>query len=75
MADGTATVFCDSAGMHELIRAHKHAAATGTAFRVVVPHFTVRDRLSRTGLDAYLAIYPALAEALAAKPDEEAATG
>jgi anti-anti-sigma factor len=75
VADGTATVFCDSAGMHELIRAHKHAAATGTAFRVVIPHANVRDRLIRTGLNGYLPVYPALAEALLAGPGEEAATG
>jgi len=75
VADGTATVFCDSAGMHELIRAHKRAVATGTAFRVVVPHVHVRDQLIRTGLDAYLPVYPALAEALPGEPGEEAAAG
>ncbi len=73
VADGAATVFCDSAGMHELVRAHKHAAAAGAAFRLVVPHFTLRNRLIRTGLAAYLAIYPTLDEALLAEPGDEAA--
>jgi len=49
--------------------------ATGTAFRVVVPHLAVRDRLIRTGLDAYLPIYAVLAEALTAGPGEQAAAG
>lgn len=41
IADGTPTVFCDSAGVRELVIAHKHATAAGAAFRVVVPHTTI----------------------------------
>jgi anti-anti-sigma factor len=64
VADGTPTIFCDSAGVRELVVAHKHAAAAGATFRVVVPHHYLRDRLVRTGLAAYLPVYPTLAEAL-----------
>jgi anti-anti-sigma factor len=66
IADGTPTVFCDSAGVRELVIAHKHAIAAGAAFRVVVSHNYLRDRLIRTGLAAYLPVYATLGDALLA---------
>jgi anti-anti-sigma factor len=63
IADGTPTVFCDSAGLRELVIAHKHATAAGTAFRVVVSQNYLRDRLIRTGLAAYLPVYATLGDA------------
>ena len=72
VADGTPTVFCDSAGVRELVVAHKHATAAGATFRVVVPHHYLRDRLVRTGLASYLPVYPTLAEALPAAQGAEA---
>jgi anti-anti-sigma regulatory factor len=42
-------VFCDSAGVRELVIAHRHATAAGADFRVAVPHHYLRDRLIRTG--------------------------
>lgn len=72
VADGTPTVFCDSAGVRELVIAHKHATAAGATFRVVVPHHYLRDRLVRTGLASYLPVYPTLGEALPAAQGAEA---
>jgi anti-anti-sigma factor len=70
IADGTATVFCDSAGIRELVHARRHAAAVGAGFRVAVPHHYLRDRMIRTGLAGYLPIYPALRAAFAGQPGE-----
>lgn len=69
VADGTSSEFCDSAGMRELVIAHKHATATGAAFRVVVSHHYMRDRLIRTGLASFLSVYPNLTDALAGHGD------
>ncbi len=70
-----ATLFCDSAGVRELVLAHKRATAVGTAFRVVVSHHYLRDRLTCTGLAAYLLVYPTVREAVAAGPDGEVLRG
>jgi anti-anti-sigma regulatory factor len=65
VADGTATRFCDSAGMRELVNAHKHAAAIGVPFRVAASQ-NLRGRLERSGLGGYLPIYSSLADAVPA---------
>jgi anti-anti-sigma factor len=68
VVDFTRTGFCDSSGVRELVMAHKRAAATKVTFGVAVPPGHVRDFLARTGLAAYLALYPSVAEAVAAGP-------
>jgi anti-anti-sigma factor len=37
VVDMTGTVFCDSSGLHTLLRAHKRAVANGGELRLVVP--------------------------------------
>ena len=66
IADMTATVFCDSSGISQLVLAHHCAAAHHAQLRLAVPHDQVRDVLKVTGVDRLLAIYPSLDAALAA---------
>jgi anti-sigma B factor antagonist len=66
VVDMTGTVFCDSAGLHTLVRAHKQVMAQGNELRLVVPaHGGVRRILTVTGLDRFLSCFTSLEEALA----------
>jgi len=65
IADGTSTVFCDSAGIAALIHAHRQAAATGAQLRVVITGSSVRRILELIGAEQLLLVYPSLAEAQA----------
>ena len=65
IADMTATVFCDSAGMRHLILADDCAAAHGAQLRLAVLPGHVLRVLKLMGLDRLLSIYPSLAAALA----------
>jgi anti-sigma B factor antagonist len=70
VVDMTGTVFCDSAGLHTLVRAHKQVVAQGNELRLVVPaHGGVRRILTLTGLDRFLSCFTSLEEALAQTPD------
>jgi anti-anti-sigma factor len=60
IADGTATVFCDSSGITTLIRAHHQAASAGAQLRVVMTGASVRRVLELTGADQLLLVYPSL---------------
>jgi len=52
IADFTATIFCDSAGLHRRIMIHKWAAARNAQLRLVVPPGgSVRHVLELLGLD------------------------
>lgn len=66
IADMTATVFCDSSGVSQLVLAHHCAAAHRAQLRLVVPHDQVLGVLKVTGVDHMLAVYPSLDAALAA---------
>lgn len=66
IADMTATVFCDSSGISQLVLAHHCAAAHHAQLRLAVPHDQVLEVLTVTGVDRLLAIYPSLGAALAA---------
>ena len=60
VVDMTATQFCDSAGLRELVRAHKRALAEGGALRLVMPaDGAVRRVLDVTGLDRLIPTSPA----------------
>jgi anti-anti-sigma factor len=72
VADMTATTFCDSRGYRALVLAHKHAAANGAELRLVVPSARVLRVMGVLGLDAALAVYPSLPEALAGEADGDA---
>ena len=58
---------CDSRGYRPLVLAHKHAAASGAELRLV-PSACILRVMGVLGLDAVLAIYPSLPEALAIQP-------
>jgi anti-sigma B factor antagonist len=66
IADMTATVFCDSSGISQLVLAHRCAAAHHAQLRLAVPHDQVLDVLNVTGVDRLLAVYASLDAALAA---------
>ena len=66
IADMSGTRFCDSSGIHALVRAHQRAKANNTQFRVVAGPGEVRRVLEIMRLDTVLAIYPRLDVALVA---------
>ena len=75
VVDLTGTEFCDSSGLHTLLRAHNRAVAEGGGLRLVVPpDGVVRRVLSLTGLDLLLPCFSSLAEALAPAPAPQAST-
>jgi anti-sigma B factor antagonist len=61
--DMTATTFCDSAGVHAVITAYRHAAQTGTQLRLAVT--AVQRIFTVIGAHQLMPIYPALEAALA----------
>jgi anti-anti-sigma factor len=64
IADMTATVFCDCAGITPLVQAHHRVAAHGAELRVAAAHVSILRILRLTGLDRLLSVYPSLAAAL-----------
>ena len=70
--DMTRTQFCDSAGLHALIGAHKRAQAEGRQVRVVAAGVQVRRIIALTSLDRLIPVYASLDQALA---NPAAATG
>jgi anti-sigma B factor antagonist len=68
VVDMTSTQFCDSAGLHVLVRAHKRAAAEGGELRLVIATPAVFRVFSVTGVDRVIPNFATLAEALAPMP-------
>ena len=69
VVDMTGTEFCDSAGLRELVRAHKRAVAEGGELRLVVPaDGAVRRVFTFTGLDHLIPHFTAPEQALAQAP-------
>lgn len=66
VADLSGTQFCDSAGLHVLVRAHKKARAEGGELLLVVPATTVLRVFAITGIDRMIPGFPSLEDALAA---------
>jgi anti-sigma B factor antagonist len=66
VVDMTRTQFCDTAGLHALVAAHKRARAEGGRVLLVLPGATVLRIFSITGLDDVIPNFPSLEEALAA---------
>jgi anti-sigma B factor antagonist len=60
------TTFCDSAGMHALVRAHKRASASRADMRLVVTAPAVQRVLAITGVDRLIPVSPSVSAALAA---------
>jgi anti-anti-sigma factor len=71
--DMTGTVFCDSSGLHTLVRAHKQAVADGGGLRLVLPpDGSIPRIMTLTGLDGVIPCFPSLAAALATVPPDAA---
>ena len=69
VVDMTGTQFCDSAGLRELVRAHKRAVAEGGGLRLVLPaDGAVRRVFAFTGLDPLIPYFTAPEQALAQAP-------
>jgi anti-sigma B factor antagonist len=73
VVDLTGTEFCDSAGLRELVQAHKRAVADGGGLRLAVPADGAVQRVfTVTGLDRLIPHFASRAQALA---QASAATG
>jgi anti-sigma B factor antagonist len=68
VVDMTRTRFCDSAGLHALIGAHKRAQAEGRQVRLAVTGTQVRRILALTALDRLIPVCTSLDQALAHPP-------
>ena len=66
VVDMTRTLFCDSSGLHTLLRAHKRAASEGGELRLVIPaDGGVPRALTVTCIDRYIPCFTSVEEALA----------
>jgi anti-sigma B factor antagonist len=68
VVDMTRTRFCDSAGLHTLIGAHRRTHAEGRQVRLAVTGAQVRRILALTALDRLIPVYTSLDQALAHPP-------
>ena len=68
VVDMTRTRFCDSAGLHALIGAHKRAQAEGRQVRLAVTGAQVRRILALTALNRLIPVYTSLDQACAHPP-------
>jgi anti-sigma B factor antagonist len=65
VVDMTRTRFCDTAGLHALVRAHKRARAEDSEMLLVIPGVNVLRIFAITGLDRVIPSFSSLEEALA----------
>ena len=65
VVDMTRTQFCDTAGLHALVGAHRRAAVEGGAVVLAVSGQAVLRILALTGLDTLISSFTSLEEALA----------
>ncbi len=68
IVDMTRTRFCDCAGLHALIGAHKRAQAEGRQVRLTVTGAQVRRILALTAMDRLIPVCTSLDQALAPAP-------
>lgn len=66
VVDMSRTGFCDTAGIHELVGAHKRAAAQDGEILLVITGAAVLRIFALTGLDQVIPHFSSLEEALAA---------
>jgi anti-sigma B factor antagonist len=67
IADLTSTVFCDSSGVHAIMRAYERAAARDIQLWLAVTQTgSVRRVLQLTGVGRLMPVYPSLQEAMSA---------
>jgi anti-anti-sigma factor len=64
-ADMTATMFCDSAGVHVLTRAHELAAASGSELRLALGDSPAARIIQIIGLDQIVPVYRDVQQSLA----------
>ena len=62
------TEFCDTAGLHALVAAHKRALAEGGELRLVVAGAAVQRIFAITGLNRVIPIFTSVQEALKQTP-------
>ena len=65
VVDMSETTFCDSAGMDQLVQAHKRAVARGGELMLVISAASVMRILAIVGIDTMLPIFTSLGDALA----------
>ena len=65
VVDMRGTAFCDSTGLHQLVRAHKRATAAGGEVRLVITAPTVLRLFAIVGIDRFFPIFRSLDEAVA----------
>lgn len=68
VVDMTQTQFCDTAGIHVLVLAHKRALAKGKQLRLAVPSGNVLRILTITGIDRLIPHFIDLEQALTSTP-------
>jgi anti-sigma B factor antagonist len=68
VVDMSGTQFCDSSGIHILVRAHKRARADGGELLLVLTAATVLRIFAIIGIDRIIPSFPSLEEALAQAP-------
>jgi len=69
VVDMTRTRFCDSTGLHVLVRAHQWALTDGGELRLAIPADGAAFRVfTITGLDRVIPRFDSLAEALLPRP-------
>jgi anti-sigma B factor antagonist len=67
VGDMTATIFCDSSGVHAIMHAYETAGARDVRIRLAVsPSTSVRRVLQLIGVGRLIPVYPSLEEALTA---------
>lgn len=66
VVDMSRTRFCDTAGLHALVGAHKRADVRGGEIRLVITGAAVARIFAVTGLDAVIPHFASLDDALAA---------
>ena len=64
VVDMSQTQFCDTAGLHALVGAHKQALAQGGEVRLVITTTAVRRIFALTGLDQVISSFTSVREAL-----------
>jgi phosphoserine phosphatase RsbU/P len=74
-ADMTATVFCDSAGVRALMRAHQLADAGGSELRLALGDSPAARIIQLTGLDQIVPIYRSVQQSLATPRNGPAPSG
>ena len=73
IADMMSTGFCDSSGVHAVLRAYETAAARDTEMLLAVsPSTSVRRVLELIGVGRLMTVYPSLQEALTASTEDQA---